>query len=94
MYVAIATPCNQFFGNDLEKMISYVDNKNNESTYNKYFLIELSDGEYALYRKNKSLQSCCANIVYDPFNVGEKYIKSQSIFSNFVRTFGSRSTDR
>lgn len=94
MYIAIATLSNRWVGNDLEKMISYVDKKNTEPTHNKYFLVELNDWDYNIYKRNKNFYACHPTIVYDPYNIGESYLKAQSMYSNgFARTFGSRSRD-
>lgn len=94
MYVAVASMSPRWVGEDFEKMIKYVDSKNSDGRYYKYFLLELDNCDYSLYRKNKSLQYCHPTIVYDPCGVGESYLKGMVMYGNgFARTFGSRSGD-
>jgi hypothetical protein len=94
MYVAIAYFRNSWFGEDLDKMIDYVDRKNEEAIDHKYFLVELDHWDYSLYKRNRNFKGCHPTIVYDPYDVGQMYLKSQATYSDgFVRTFGSRSTD-
>ena len=94
MYVAIASMSNKWTGDDFNKMVDYVDRKNSDGRHYKYFLVELDNWDYSLYCKNRNLQYCNPTIVYDPFNVGESYLKSLAMYGNgFTRTFGSRSGD-
>ena len=92
MYVAVAHFSTHWWGEDMEKMIDYVDRQNVKS-YNKYFLVELSDGDYYTYKKTKRFQCCNPVIVYDPYDIAKSYLKCDSMSDNFVRTFGSRSGD-
>ena len=93
MYLAVAgLGAMNWSGSDIEKMLSWVDKKNNSpTTYNKYCLLELNNRDWALYQKNKNLTGCNPIIVYDPYNIGKKIINCMKPDSNFVRNFGGRS---
>ena len=94
MYVAVASFSSRWVDKDLDKIIKYVDKQNNNGAYNKYFVVELNDRDWGIYQKSRQFQGCTPTIVYDPFNVGERYIRASNMYSNgFVRTFGSRSGD-
>lgn len=93
MYIAIASFRTRKNGENLERMIEFVDRENQGYNTNKYFVIELEPHEFEMYKKSRSLQYCHPTIVYDPCEVGEQYIKSQITFGQLARTFGSRSGD-